>query len=153
MALADILDVEAIANTTFQARDLERVGRLLDMAAGQVLTFIRADEATVSTWPAAEQTAIRAIVAEIANRRIAAPGSPTVASGDFYGSGSGAAPWMTVLLNPADERRLRRIPSIALRLAVSGAGSGVVTRGDSWLSHTGGEFYGHPTADEFFGQR
>jgi hypothetical protein len=134
MALATTADLEAIGAVKIglvEADDIyTSATRLLDLASAIVVQYTRSTEAEIGEWPAAAQTAVAAVVAEVAGRRLTSPAAPTADQ-------LGTAPFMAVKLFPSDRESLSEIPEVAAARRSATPTSIGVSRANSWFITTG----------------
>lgn len=127
MALATLADLAAIGavpvDVDTESPEGVRAARLLELASGQVLTFLdgfTVTEAAIGEWDQFRQDALSAVVAEIASKRLTVSAAASV---DPYGLP--AAP-QTMKLNRWEKRAIIEILPV-----VDGEGENTVA-GDWW---------------------
>lgn len=134
----DLVAVGALKSTD-PARDhrVAHADTLLGLAQGQVLTYVRATESQVLSWPDASQSTVVAVIVDLAGRRLSQPAASTVTQP------------VTALLDDNDREVLRSVPQVAAAYETSRVGLGALIRDGSYLTVTG---TGYPAAAEgFFG--
>lgn len=133
MALATLDDITALGgirgDASLTAAETERANRLLALASGLVLAYLDqfgVSETDVEEWEEFRRTALAAIVAEVAVKRLNVAAAPNV---DPYFAG--AAGTQTIKLNRWEQDA---ISDLLPGGGVNAATSVIVERDFSWLT-------------------